>query len=229
MERKKVNNISCVVPVYNEGKRIENVLKVLQNHPLIDELIVINDGSTDNSEKVIKKFKNIKFVSYKKNKGKAYAVMRGIKASHNDFLMFIDADLIGLNKKNISDLIKPVKNKEADVSISLRKNAPIHFRLIGIDFISGERVIPKEVFKKPEELLKIPGWGLESYMNSIIIKNKYRIKIVLWKNVESPYPQSKYGFFSGSKIFFKMMSQIFNTIGFFGCFKQIIIMNLRKV
>ncbi|MDZ4216752.1 MAG: hypothetical protein U1C97_00355 [Candidatus Gracilibacteria bacterium] len=47
--------ISCIVPVFNEAKRVEKVSTVLVGHPLIDEVIVINVGSSDNSEQLLQK------------------------------------------------------------------------------------------------------------------------------------------------------------------------------
>ena len=48
-ELAKLNAISCVIPAYNEGARIANVLKIVCVHPLISEVVVVNDASTDNA------------------------------------------------------------------------------------------------------------------------------------------------------------------------------------
>ncbi len=173
--------VSCIIPAYNEGKRIGNVLKVIVNHPLIDEVIAINDGSTDNTLDEIKKYKTVKLISYKENKGKSYAVMRGIEKSKGNLIVFIDADLHGLNKDNITQLVQPVLENQADTSISMKKNAAFIYKLAGIDFISGERVIRKDLLKNYQRLSEMPGYAIESgYLNPIIIKNKVRLKIVKW-------------------------------------------------
>jgi glycosyltransferase involved in cell wall biosynthesis len=79
---KEKNRISCIIPAYNEGNRIEAVLKIIQNHPLINEVIAINDGSTDDTASVIKKFKNVRLIDLKKNGGKASALAAGIRKAH---------------------------------------------------------------------------------------------------------------------------------------------------
>jgi len=221
-------DISCIIPAYNEEKRIGNVIKVVQSHPLVREVIVINDGSSDKTEDVMRKFKGIKLISYKKNCGKSYAIMKGIEAAKSDLLLFIDADLIGLNKKNITDLIDPVLKGKSDMSISLRINAPWFYRKIGIDFISGERVINRNLFPDLKRLANLK-FGIEVFMNNEIIKRKLRIGIVRLDNVISPYPNKKYGFFKGTKRFIGMILQIFKTAGIFGTIYQVYMMHTLTV
>lgn len=226
----KKNKISCVVPIYNEGSRAGKVLKILSNHPLVDELIVVNDGSTDNSEEVIKKFKKIRLISHHPNRGKSYAVMKGIEKSKNNIIMLIDADLIGLTSRDISSLIKPVLSGEADVSMSLRGNAPLISRWLGIDFISGERIMKKSLIKDYKKLVYYPLFGIETgYLNPRIIKNKARLKIVKWDNVKSPYPSEKIGFVKGNIRLLSMMWQIVKITGLFGVPKQFMQMKYLTV
>ena len=58
--------ISVIVPAYNEEKKIGGVLKSLINSSLVDEIIIINDGSNDNTLSIVRKFKKIKLISLKK-------------------------------------------------------------------------------------------------------------------------------------------------------------------
>ena len=216
-----MDKISCIIPAYNEAKRISEVLSVVLKHELINEIIVVNDGSTDNTLEVVKKFKNIKIINYKKNMGKSHAVYMAMKKAKNNLFLLLDSDLIGLNKENLTSLIMPVLNGNADLSISLRKNAPKIFRLIGLDFISGERVIPRSLVSNYSHMLKLSGFELEVFLNKHIINKNLRIKVVRWDNVISPYPNSKFGFVKGTYRFLNMCKQIFKSIGIFGFFSQI--------
>lgn len=93
--------VSVIVPVYNVEKYIEKCLKSLVNQTLKDiEIIVVNDGSPDNSQKIIdkyaKKYKNVK--SYiKENGGVADARNYGIKKSSGEYIAFVDGDDFVLN------------------------------------------------------------------------------------------------------------------------------------
>ena len=92
--------LSIIIPVYNTGRHIEKCLKSIVNQTkTIDmEIIIINDGSTDNSEEIIKKYIennntqiNIKYYS-KENEGVAKTRNFGIEKANGDYIMFIDSD-----------------------------------------------------------------------------------------------------------------------------------------
>lgn len=205
--------VSCIIPAYNEGKRVSKVIGIAKNHPLIDELIVINDGSSDDTKEVIKKFKGIKIISYQKNRGKSFAVMKGLEKARHSLIILLDADLGGLTVKNISDLILPVKNKVVDVTISLRKNSPLLWRLIKMDSLSGERVFSKELINK-ELLAGKDSFEVETIINKQILKNKLKVGVVPWMNVRSPWKYEKMGsIVKGVKKDIIMTNQVINAAG----------------
>lgn len=222
--------VSCIIPAYNEEPRIGTVLRAVYGHPLIDEIIVVDDGSKDRTEDVVKKFEGVQLIIHEKNKGKSQTVVDGIVQSKGDIIFLLDADLIGLTPKNISDIIEPVLSRRADISISLRKNSPWISRKIGLDFISGERVFSKILVQDHlSEMQKLPHFGLEVYLNKLIIKNKYRIKIIFWKNVISLWPHKKRSLFSGLKGFFLMIIDILRTVSIFEAVCQFVKMSFLKV
>ena len=92
--------VSVIVPVYNTGKYVEKCLNSLTNQTIKDELeiIIINDGSTDNSEEVIKEYiKNQKrqvLIKYnaKQNEGIANTRNLGVEKATSEYIMFVDSD-----------------------------------------------------------------------------------------------------------------------------------------
>ncbi len=91
--------LSIIIPAYNEENRIKPFLarllefsKKLKSY----ELIFVNDGSRDNTLKIIndisKRYKRLKIISYGTNRGKGYAVRKGILAAGGKKIIFIDAD-----------------------------------------------------------------------------------------------------------------------------------------
>ena len=110
--------ISIIIPVYNEEKLIKNLLlRVNSIKKIKKEIIVINDGSTDETLKVLKKdCKNLftKLLSYKKNRGKGFACRKGINISSGEILIIQDGDL-EYNPKNYYRLIKPIIKKKTNI------------------------------------------------------------------------------------------------------------------
>ncbi len=102
--------LSIIIPSFNYAQHIEKCLASIPQDKSI-EVLVINDGSTDHTEKVVKKFisgkKNF-FYFFKKNGGSSSARNYGIKKAKGKFIIFLDADDI-INDKSISNLIKCIK------------------------------------------------------------------------------------------------------------------------
>ncbi|MBI5034487.1 MAG: glycosyltransferase family 2 protein [Chloroflexi bacterium] len=93
--------LSVVIPAYNEADRIGSsltaILDYLQAQSYTFELIVVDDGSRDQTIDVVKATpcakEKIQIVSYTPNRGKGYAIRQGVLASHGEYVLFMDADL----------------------------------------------------------------------------------------------------------------------------------------
>src|SRR5580698_7968421 len=69
--------ISCIVCAYNEADRIRNILEAVRQHPALCEVIVVNDGSTDDTEALLAGYPDIRVLSHSPNRGKTFALGRG--------------------------------------------------------------------------------------------------------------------------------------------------------
>ena len=87
--------LSVVVPVYNEEKTLSKIIKKVLEQKEVFEIIIVDDGSSDNSVTIAKGFTSpkIHLVCHKKNLGKGAAVISGIKVAKGDALIIQDADL----------------------------------------------------------------------------------------------------------------------------------------
>ncbi len=91
--------ISVIIPAYNEEKRIlptlDKILAVMENQEEDYELLVVNDGSRDQTEKVVLSLDHnkIKLLSYEQNRGKGGAVKYGVEHARGEYIVFTDADL----------------------------------------------------------------------------------------------------------------------------------------
>jgi glycosyltransferase involved in cell wall biosynthesis len=227
---KKMEKVSCIIPAYNEEVRIGSVLRTIQGHPLIGETIVVDDGSSDRTSEVVGGFVDVRLIRHEKNRGKSRAILTGVATAKYDKIFLLDADLLNLKPVNITNIISPVLLGEANISISLRKNAPWPFRKIGLDYISGERVFEKKLIAGHiEKIMQLPSYGFEVYLNKLIIKNKLKIRIVFWKNVVSPWKHQKGSFMAGLKGEVAMSLNILKTVSIFEIVYQIIKMLALKI
>lgn len=118
----KIQKLSIIIPIYNEEKTLEELVKKVLNVRLPQgikkEIILINDASKDGSRKIIKKLasknRNIRSFSNKMNLGKSQTVRKGILKSSGDFVIIQDADL-EYNPEEIVGMIKLVENNDFDV------------------------------------------------------------------------------------------------------------------
>jgi glycosyltransferase involved in cell wall biosynthesis len=208
-ENKKV---SVVIAAYNEEPRIALILSIVEDHPLIDEVIVVNDGSTDKTSDVVRGF-NVTLIENKINMGKTLSVKRGLEKIKNEVVLFLDADLVGLTKQNIIDLVSPVLEGQVEWTLSLRGNSFGYMKLFQVDWISGERAVRKYllddplIWSKPEI-----GFGLETLMNKSFIDRGAAFQSINLPNLRVINKSAKMGVFRGCYGELKMVSQIFKVL-----------------
>lgn len=223
-------SISCIVCAYNEEKAIHNTLNALRNVRGLKEIIVVDDGSHDRTAEIVREYPFCRLISLERNGGKSHAFSEGFRASTGSHIMMLDADLVGLTAQNIEALMEPVVTGKTDASMSLRGNSLLVFRLIGLEFVSGERVFPRSLLADHiDSIGRLPGFGLESYINDLLVKKKLTFSVVFWKNVHQERKSEKMGFLEGTLAEFRMLGQIRKTIPFFQLAKQNInLLQLKK-
>jgi glycosyltransferase involved in cell wall biosynthesis len=218
--------VSCVIPAYNEAGRIGALLDVVAGHELVSQVIVVDDGSTDGTGAVAAR-PGVELVSLSPNGGKTNAVRAGAAIAGGSHIMLLDADLQGVTRADLAQLLAPVRSGAADATISLRGNSPLAWRLIGIDYISGERVLPAPLLRSA--LQAGAGLALEVHLNRWWLDNGLRLSVVRWPAVASPAKSVKFGFVEGMKRDIAMLRDMFGIITLREACSQILRMRSRAV
>lgn len=110
-------NISVIIPVYNEVKNINEIIKRVQTTKLASEIVIVDDGSKDGTRDILQKLngkKKVRVILHEKNQGKGAAVVAGMKAAKGDILLIQDADL-EYDPRDYPLLLKPIQEGVADV------------------------------------------------------------------------------------------------------------------
>jgi glycosyltransferase involved in cell wall biosynthesis len=108
---------SVIIPVYNEAKTIEEIIHRVQATGLVDEILAIDDGSTDGSRELLERLNlegKIKVVHHDHNQGKGKAVRTGIQNASGDLMLIQDADL-EYDPREYPNLLRPIEEGIADV------------------------------------------------------------------------------------------------------------------
>lgn len=206
----KGRRITLIIPAYNEETRLPKVLEGIPD--FVDEVIVVDDGSSDGTYEVAKAFSKkdgrIKAIRLEKNCGKGCAMRKGIKHSSGDIVVFMDAD--GQHRpEEIRNLVEPIVAGEADLVIGARKieeagKRPLHRRLSNIittrlirlklrqyvyDTQSGFRAFSREFLPEIES----DRYEVETEMLIKAAKRGARIKEVPVSMIYDPSREGRFG------------------------------------
>jgi len=202
--------LSIIVPVYNESNRIKNLYiidKYLRQQKFSSELILINDGSTDDTLVKINRTllkSNIQIISYNNNRGKGYAIKVGMLAAKGSFCLFTDIDLSTpideFNKFlpyiNEHDVL--IASRRAEGAQLLERQSKVRemlgkgftclsqiiLRLNVSDFTCGFKCFSRRAARLIFERLTIDRWGFDSEILYIAHKQRFYIKEIpiIWQN-----------------------------------------------
>ena len=113
--------LSVVVPVYNEALTIQKTVRLLNEQPLVKEIIVVDDGSTDGTRNLVTSLTlpKLKVLLHETNKGKGAAIITGLNAVTQPYMVVHDADL-EYAPDDLERLIKPLEDNQADVVMGSR-------------------------------------------------------------------------------------------------------------
>lgn len=160
-------SLSIIIPVYNEERTIGSVVEVARTWEKASEVIVVNDGSTDETAKALKRFaRGVTVIHLKKNRGKGCSLATGILQSTGEALMFLDGDVVGLTHTDLEAMLRPVERGQADMVLGVAR-----FWGIGsfepFNELTGQRVVLRRIIADHVLRMKKVGYGVELLLNDI--------------------------------------------------------------
>jgi glycosyltransferase involved in cell wall biosynthesis len=201
--------VAVIIPAKDEENRILNVLRAACASRLATEVIVVDDGSCDNTAEVARRMPGVRVLELPYNVGKGGAMAAGVRGTTAPIIAFVDADLEGLQGEHIDRIIRPIIRGECEMCVgifrggktwsdSAQKIAP---------YLSGQRALRRELFES------VPGvagmrMGVEIALNEFAKRRRARITYVALSGVSNCHKEKKLGPLKGTKERTKMYVEI---------------------
>lgn len=203
-------NVTTIIPAYNEGKNIGQVLTTICSVDMIDKIIVVSDGSIDDTVEVAKTF-GVDIVELDKNYGKGFAMKTGLNYTKSPIILFLDADLKGIQPYHINALLEPICLDMVDMTLGIfnegRGVTDLAQRVT--PFLTGQRGVKKSIL---DEIQEKNGWsegfGVELMLTKHAIENQLRILEVPLQHVSHAMKEEKMGLTKGVASRLKMYWEI---------------------
>ncbi|MCD4835190.1 MAG: glycosyltransferase family 2 protein [Bacteroidales bacterium] len=205
---------TAIICAYNEQDTIKNVAITALDY-FFDEVIIVNDGSTDKTDEILKeisKFYDFKYIVLPENKGKGFAMATGIENADGEIIVFIDADLSNLKDEHFWHLLIPVIENEADMVLGQATETLINYQYNPFKSFTGERVFLKKDILPILDKMKHSRFGVETLINLYYQSEGKRIKYVMLDGLKHPTKFDKTSSSKAIKEFLKEGHQIGLTV-----------------
>jgi glycosyltransferase involved in cell wall biosynthesis len=215
-----------VVPAYNEAGRIHRVLDVLAKTPEVDTMLVVDDGSADDTFSVASahpsaqgKQPKLMVLRQQPNRGKGAAMRLGAEEARDaEILLFLDADLVGLTSQHVADLLAPVLNGSVVMALGVfrgGRGATTLAQQIAPN-ISGQRAIRRDVFLSVP-CIESTGYGVELAVTGHVLGARLPMVQVILRDVTHPMKEEKLGpirgFASRLRMYWQMLPYLIRRYG----------------
>lgn len=186
-------HLAVVIPAYNEEERLPGVLEAVTACPAARQVVVVDDGSQDNTAKVAYAF-GVRVIRLTHNCGKAGAVWVGLQEVHEPIVILLDADLKGLTPQHLTNLAAPVANDGIDMTLGIFRNGRLWTDLSHwiAPWVSGQRALSLGRVQELPDFSGL-GYGLEAALNKFAKEQGWKVKPVILRGVSHVMKEEKLG------------------------------------
>ena len=208
-----MRTVTAVVPAYNEATRIRPVLEALRQARLVQEILVVDDGSADGTREAAAAC-GVQVIRLPENCGKGTALRTGALVARGEILLFLDADLRGLLPAQVDALIYPVLHHQADMVIGSFRGgrAATDLGQMLAPHISGQRCLSRDFFLATP-LVEGSRSGVETALTVHARACKLSVSTVPLIGITHPLKEEKLGLLRGALSRGHMYLDICATLG----------------
>ncbi len=206
-------NVTAIIPAYNEERTIAGVVRCVMQVDKIQKVIVVSDGSTDKTAEIAREC-GADVIELEENVGKGGAIKAGVSECGTEIILFLDADLIGLTKQHVLDLIQPVLENRADMTVGIFRKGRVVTDLAQkvTPYLSGQRAIRKAIIEKLPNM-DIARYGVEVALTKYLKKYSARVIEVDLPDMTHVTKEEKLGLVKGVQARLKMYWDIVKILG----------------
>ncbi|HEY9481107.1 MAG TPA: glycosyltransferase family 2 protein [Candidatus Paceibacterota bacterium] len=200
--------VSIVIPAFNEEATVADVVRAALSYGGAKQVIVVDDGSTDKTADAARA-SGAMVIRLEQNSGKARAMDAGVRAATSDVIVFLDADVTGLDAERISRIAGPVirGEKEMYVGIRARKTIMLNSVLHLFPILGGERAITRALWEAVPKRRK-KGFEIEIALNHAAKSTTKGMGFELVPGIKNTIKEKKYGLVLGFLRRLRMIWQI---------------------
>ncbi|MDK2784256.1 MAG: hypothetical protein PWQ41_1240 [Bacillota bacterium] len=206
--------VAAIIPAYNEAERIGKVIAAVEKVDEVDEIVVVSDGSTDGTAAAAASAgSKVKVVELSTNMGKGAALLAGVQATTADLLVFLDADLLGLQPHHVRELLRPVLSGETEMAMAVFSGGRLATDLAQkiAPFLSGQRALTRRLLERIPAL-SVSRFGVEVALTQYVHEQGIAVRRVPWRDVTHVMKEEKLGFTKGFQARLKMYWEILRSL-----------------
>jgi glycosyltransferase involved in cell wall biosynthesis len=191
-----MKKVSIIICAYNEERTIEDVVKKCSEYNPGSEIVVVDDGSEDSTEKKLLELNKtipFEYIRLPENKGKSNAMVVGVEHASNEVILFFDADVSGIKEEHFKQLLEPIvkDDAEADMVLGSPSETLIDYRVNPFKSLTGERALLKKDIEEILENIRDIRFGVETYINLYYQAHGKKIKYTLLNGLTHPNKYDK--------------------------------------
>lgn len=189
--------VSVVIPALDEVDTIADVIASALRHPWVEEVIVVDDGSSDATAEVAGAA-GARVIRLDRNMGKAAALDAGVRLAKSSILLFLDADVTGHTQQSLSRIMRPVIEGRFDMNVGLRARSTLILNqaLRIFPIVGGDRVLTRRLWEAmPSD--EVTAFQVEIALNHTSKRFGKGMAFELVHGTSHRIKESKYGVLTG--------------------------------
>ncbi len=189
--------VGVVIPAFNEAHNLSRVLLNICETPWLAKVVIVDDGSSDSTLSIAQQYAShddrLMALQLPKNQGKAGAMLAGVRALQTDFVIFLDADLVGVHPNHLENLYRPIEAGTTEMSIAVFRHGGMltdASHLVAPN-LSGQRCLRRVDAEKILIPLADTRYGVETGLTAYAKRQNWQTRKVVWQGVTHQMKEQK--------------------------------------